>query len=280
MRRQCAVLGSPIAHSLSPVLHQAAYAWLGLDWSYTAIEVREEGLAGFLDGLDPSWRGLSLTMPLKRTAMPLVDELDQWARASGAVNTVLLDDGRRRGANTDVPGALAAIRERYPAPVHAAEIWGGGATATSVGLALAEAGCRMLRLVVREPSRATETTTALGAAVPDLAVEVLRFDDVLAGAVGTAPDLLVSTVPAEAQSPALLDVRFADGVGPQAVFEVVYHPWPTPLARTAAAAELPLVSGLDLLVHQAALQVGLMTGQAGPVSVMREAGLAALDARG
>lgn len=109
-RRRAAVLGSPIGHSLSPVLHRAAYAALGLDWSYEAIDVDEAGLAGFLDGLDESWAGLSLTMPLKRTVIPLLHGLSPTAAAVDAVNTVLLHgDGRRIGDNTDVAGMVAAL---------------------------------------------------------------------------------------------------------------------------------------------------------------------------
>ena len=131
-RRRCAVLGSPIAHSLSPALHRAAYAELGLDWSYDAVEVTEEGLAAFLDGLDPTWRGLSLTMPLKRAVVPLLDELGPEAELARAANTVLVAEGRRTGHNTDVPGSSAAVRERYDGPVDRAVIVGGGATAASM----------------------------------------------------------------------------------------------------------------------------------------------------
>src|SRR3569832_380166 len=101
--RRCAVLGSPIGHSLSPVLHRAAYAERGRDWSYEALEVVGPGLEPFLARLDPTWRGLSLTMPLKRTVLPLLDEADSWAEVSGGANTVLLEDGRMLGHNTDVP---------------------------------------------------------------------------------------------------------------------------------------------------------------------------------
>ena len=114
-RRRCGVLGDPIAHSLSPVLHRAAYDALGLDWSYDAHRVPSGGLAAFLGGLAEDWRGLSLTMPLKREALPLVDRLSDRARLAGAVNTLLIeDDGTRLGDNTDLPGAAAAIRERTP----------------------------------------------------------------------------------------------------------------------------------------------------------------------
>src|SRR3954452_17646987 len=119
---RCAVLGSPIAHSLSPALHRAAYAELGLDWSYDAIEVDSAGLEAFVAGLGADWRGLSLTMPLKRTVMPLLDEAEAWAEASGAANTVVLDEGRLLGHNTDIPGAVAALVESGAGPLRTAVV--------------------------------------------------------------------------------------------------------------------------------------------------------------
>ena len=164
MTTRCAVLGSPIGHSLSPVLHRAAYAELGLDdWTYDGVVVDAAGLAGFLDGLDGSWRGLSLTMPLKRVVIPMVDSLDTWTRLSGVANTVLLGDERRLGFNTDIPGAMAALVERTSAPLESAVVLGGGATATSALLALVELGCTNARLLVRDPSRAEETVAVVAA---------------------------------------------------------------------------------------------------------------------
>ncbi|MGD9960207.1 shikimate dehydrogenase [Nocardioides sp.] len=267
MTTRCAVLGDPIAHSLSPVLHRAAYAELGLDWTYEAIRVASGGLGDFLDGLDDSWRGLSLTMPLKRELVPLADELTATARLAAAANTLVLDDGRRVAHNTDVPGASAAIREHHAGPLGRATILGGGATATSVGLALADLGCTEITVMARSAERAEETLR-LVAGHP--AAPQVRYVD-LAGP-GDATDLLVSTIPAEAQDQALVE-RWRDA---PVVFDVLYHPWPTPLAAAAQASGRTLVSGLDLLVHQAALQVALFTGHAVPVEVLRTAGNAAL----
>lgn len=265
LRYRCAVLGSPIAHSLSPTLHRAAYRAVGLDWSYQAYEVRRDGLAAFLEGLDETWRGLSLTKPLKRTVVPLVDELSDRARQAQTVNTVVFEDGRRIGHNTDIPGAVAAIRERHFGSVTSAIVLGGGATAASMLLALADLGCSRVSLVVREPSRATETLKA-AARHPDApTVDVRRFDD----PIGEPADLLVSTIPASAQTAEV--VALAAGVA--AIFDVLYDPWPTPLAGYALTEGLPLTSGLDLLVHQAALQFTLMTGLAdAPLTTMRRAG--------
>ena len=271
LTRRCGVLGDPVAHSLSPVLHRAAYAELGLDWTYDAHRVPSGGLGELLAGLGAEWRGLSLTMPLKREALPLVDRLTDRARLAGAVNTLVLeDDGTRTGDNTDLPGAVAAIRERTSAPLATATILGGGATATSVGLALADLGVREIALAVRDEARAADTLAALRGhpAAPDVLVTSLG-----GGPTGFAADVVVSTIPAAAQTPELV-ARCADV---PVVFEVLYDPWPTPLVT--AAAGRTVVGGLDLLVHQAVLQVELFTGRTVAVDVLRDAGERALAAR-
>jgi shikimate dehydrogenase len=271
LTRRCGVLGDPVAHSLSPVLHRAAYAELGLDWTYDAHRVPSGGLGELLARLGAEWRGLSLTMPLKREALPLVDRLTDRARLAGAVNTLVLeDDGTRTGDNTDLPGAVAAIRERTPAPLATATILGGGATATSVGLALADLGVREIALAVRDEARAADTLAALRGhpAAPDVLVTSLG-----GGPTGFAADVVVSTIPAAAQTPELV-ARCADV---PVVFEVLYDPWPTPLVT--AAAGRTVVGGLDLLVHQAVLQVELFTGRTVAVDVLRDAGERALAAR-
>lgn len=268
---RCAVLGSPIAHSLSPALHRAAYEHLGLPWTYDAVTVDETGLEGFLAGLDDSWRGLSLTMPLKRAVVPLVESLDRWSQLSGVVNTVLLDSGRRLGFNTDLPGAMAALEERVDGTLRSAAVIGGGATATSVLLALLERGCTTVRVLVRDPARAQETAAAVTAHPSGPAVTVSTIAD--AGVLDV--DVVVSTVPAQAQTSELL----AACAAVPTVFEVVYDPWPTPLAAAAQRTGSQLVSGLDLLAHQALLQVDLMTGEAVPVELIRESGRAELARR-
>ncbi|MCW2786290.1 MAG: shikimate dehydrogenase [Marmoricola sp.] len=268
--RRCAVLGSPIDHSLSPVLHRAAYAELGLRWTYEAIEVEERELARFVNGRNASWRGLSLTMPLKRTVMPLLDGRDHWAEISGAANTVVFDGGRRMGHNTDIPGAVAALESRVPGPFTSAVVLGGGATAASMLIALGELGCEQARLLVREPSRALETIEAVG--------RFERGPEITVGTLGDpvgAADLVVSTIPAAAQTPWM--VQSADEC--PVVFEVLYDPWPTPLAAAALVSGRMLVSGLDLLIHQAAIQVELMTEHPAPMAAMRAAGEGALAAR-
>ena len=272
---RCAVLGSPIGHSLSPVLHREAYDALGLDWDYEAHVVTEDTLEAFLGRLDGSWRGLSLTMPLKRAVLPLLDSISERARQAGGANTVVLADGRRSGHNTDVPGISAALRERYDGPVTRAVVLGGGATAASAVLGLADLGCRHVTLLVRDAGRAAATVAAAGRHPDGPVVDVrpLGSPDVRTG---LRADVLVSTIPVAAQAPEVVGLLEDVTV----VFDVLYDPWPTPLAVAAERAGRTVVSGLDLLVHQAVLQVGLMTGLPGaPLEAMREAGRRALEER-
>jgi shikimate dehydrogenase len=243
-----------VAHSLSPTLHRAAYPLLGLGWEYDAVPVGAGRLAGFLDGLDGSWRGLSLTMPLKREALALAAGVTtDRARLAGGVNTLVLERGRAvRADNTDLPGAVAAVRERYDGPVTAGTVVGGGATAASTGLALCELGARRVRLLARSPERAAEAAAAVAAHPSGPRVEVLP----LAGTPVTG-EVVVSTVPAAAQDDDLVGRCSAAPV----VFEALYDPWPTPLAAAAVRSGRVLVGGLDLLVHQAVLQLELFSGR-------------------
>ena len=267
---RCGVLGDPVEHSLSPVLHRAGYAEAGLDWEYDAHRVPAGGLAGFVGRLGAEWRGLSVTMPLKREVPALAAELSDAVRVSRAANTLVrLADDTWAADNTDIAGARAALLERGVDRVAGATVLGGGATAASVGLALCELGARRLQLLVRSPERVGATLTTLRSHPAAAEVTVGRLDD-------PAPvggEVLVSTVPAAAQDPSLLE-RCA---GAPVIFEVLYDPWPTPLA--ASAGSRVLVGGLDLLVHQAALQFALFTGLPAPVEAMRSAGQHALERR-
>lgn len=266
------VVGDPIAHSLSPVLHRAGYDALGIPARYDAVRVPEGTLASYVAGLGPEWRGLSVTAPLKREALALAATVTERATLAGGANTLRRADGADGGwvaDNTDLPGAVAAIRERYDGPASVATIIGAGATAASTGLALAELGVRTIRLLARDPGRAGETVAALSRDAR-LEVDVLPLEG--AGVVG---EVVVSTIPVAAQDDALV----AATLGASVVFEVVYDPWPSPLARAAQERGQALVSGLDLLVHQAVLQFAMFTGHNGPLESMRKAGEAALAAR-
>jgi shikimate dehydrogenase len=251
LQRRAGVLGSPIGHSLSPVLHRAAYAALGLQgWTYDAFDVTEDRLAGFLADLDPTWVGLSLTMPLKAAVLPLLDGASPLVEAVGAANTVLLRDGRRLGENTDVPGMVAALAAAGVAAVPAAAVLGGGATARSALAALAGVTGEVT-VYVRTPVRADALAATAEAVGLRLAVRHWS-----AASDGLSAPLVVNTTTAGAADTLVTAVPASVGT----LFDVLYDPWPTPLAAAWAARRATVVDGLDLLVRQAVLQVGLMTG--------------------
>jgi len=269
--RRAAVLGSPVAHSLSPVLHRAAYQALGLSgWAYDAYEVPEVDLPHFLQGLDDSWAGLSLTMPLKAAVLPLLDVVAPVVQTVGAANTVLLSGGRRSGDNTDVPGIVTALAEQGVRRVSSVAVLGGGATARAA-LAAAASVTDSCTVYSRSDRRATAleaTADAVG-----LALAVGSWDDATEA---LAAPLVVNTTPAGAADVLAQDLPSDVGT----LFEVLYDPWPTPLAAAWAQRGGTVVDGLDLLVHQAVLQVGLMTGAAvdvpGLADLLRAAGRRAL----
>ncbi|KOG50367.1 shikimate dehydrogenase [Streptomyces decoyicus] len=271
--RRAAVLGSPIAHSLSPVLHRAAYRELGLsEWTYDRHEVGEAALPAFMEHLDATWAGLSLTMPLKRAVIPLLDEISATAASVEAVNTVVLTaDGRRLGDNTDIPGMLAALRERGVRQVERASVLGAGATASSALAALSRICTGEVTAYVRSRARADEMRgwgERLG-----VTVRTAAWED--AAAAFEAP-LTIATTPAGTTDALAAAVPERPGT----LFDVLYEPWPTTLATAWAARGGAVVGGLDLLVHQAVLQVEQMTGRSpAPLAAMRTAGEAALAAR-
>lgn len=271
--RRAAVLGSPIAHSLSPVLHRTAYQELGLaSWTYDRFEVDEAGLPAFFETLGPEWAGLSLTMPLKRAVIPLLDEISETAASVDAVNTVVrAEDGRRVGDNTDIPGMVAALREHGIDKVDAAAVLGAGATASSALAALSRICPGEITVYVRSEARATEMRQ--WAERLDVAVRIADWAD--AEQALRAP-LVISTTPAGVTDALARSVPER----PAALFDVLYDPWPTDLAARWSAYGGAVVSGLDLLVHQAVLQVEQMTGLApAPLDAMRKAGERALAAR-
>jgi len=275
-RRGAAVLGSPIAHSLSPVLHRAAYEQLGYsDWSYEAVECGEDALPETLRSLEAAGlAGVSLTMPLKRAVMPMLARTDRVAADVGAANTVLFGgvEGDWYGANTDVPGMVSALRAEGVMAIASAMVLGGGATAASAFAALAPLGAAVTVYARRpEPAAAELAEVAMRVGVP--APDVQPFE-LAAPRLGEA-ELVVSTTPAGATDGLVVDLP---GSLPGVLFDVVYAPWPTVLAAAWSARDGVVIGGLDLLVEQAALQVELMTGHMPDVGIMRNAGMLALGA--
>jgi len=264
--RRAAVLGSPISHSLSPALHRAAYAALGLNWHYEAIEVDEAGLPAFLAGLDGSWAGLSLTMPLKEAVIELLAEIDEVAAATNAVNTVLPSSNGWRGTNTDVYGIVAALTHAgLPAAPTVGLILGAGATARSAVAAMAQLGVRRLLISARRPAAAESLLPVAGAFGLDAALV-----DWTCGSSAPTRDLqhlqvTVSTVPGDAGAAWQTFGRRSTG----ALLDASYHPWPTPLSGAWAGSVI--ASGRQMLLWQAVEQVHLMTGMPPPVQAMAAA---------
>jgi len=281
---RAAVLGHPVTHSLSPTLHRAAYAAMGLSgWRYDAVDVTVEALPGFVAGLDATWAGLSLTMPLKQTVLPLLDHIESLADVVGAVNTVLVQGGGRRpvlvGANTDVYGIVTAMQERLPtsagtpsgrpaagALVRTAAVLGAGATAASTLAALAQLGCPTPVVYVRSLGR----SGALVRAAHRMGVEPRYASlDTAAEEIGRA-DLVVSTLPAHAADSVAAAMAAASGVR-GVLLDVVYEPRPTALSLAWERAGGVVVGGERMLLHQASEQVRLMTGHVAPVDAMERA---------
>ena len=258
--RRAAVLGRPIAHSLSPVLHNAAYLSLGLDWTFDRIETGVDELAGVLDAR-PNWAGFSLTMPLKRAGFELAAQRAPRAHVVGAANTLLPCAGGWRADNTDVAGVLGAVAEAGAVP-ETVTILGAGGTAQAVIAAAAELGLREVAVLVRDTTRTAEVSATAQRAGVSVSVATLGLDAAALGA-----DLVVSTLPPGAADP-LAAAAWRPG---QIVLDAVYANWPTTLASAAAENGVRVLSGALMLLHQAIVQVELMTGHAAPATAMRQA---------
>jgi shikimate dehydrogenase len=241
------VWGDPIAHSRSPQLHAAAYEVLGLDWSYGLRRVDEASFAAEFADLDDSWRGLSLTMPLKGVAFAAAATRDRPAELTGAVNTLLLDPAGTRGFNTDVGGIVRALADDGITDIARARIVGAGATATSALVALSELGVREVDVVARRPE-AVATLTELGRRI-GMAVRVSPFT----ASGHSAVPLTIATLPGDAPiADAAADALAGSG---GLLLDVVYGHWPTALSAAWERAGYPARSGLGMLLHQALLQV-------------------------
>ncbi|GAB3563478.1 shikimate dehydrogenase [Amycolatopsis endophytica] len=264
--RKAAVLGKPVAHSLSPVLHGAAYEALGLTgWTYERVEVDAAGLPVFVRGLGPEWAGLSVTMPGKRAALEYADEATPVAVAAGAANTLVRTESGWLADCTDVDGVAGALRCAGGfTGGDTGVILGAGGTAAATVVAFASRGIRRAVLVVREPARARETVDAAGRA--GIEADVRRWADADFGELAADSAVLVNTVP-----PSAVEDLAAELAGAPCVLDVIYHPWPTPLAEAVAARGGQAATGLDMLLHQAFRQVEHFTGSPAPREAMRDA---------
>lgn len=246
MTIRCAVLGSPISHSLSPTLHMRAYRELGIQGSYTAIDVPSGHLEKFISALDESWTGFSLTMPLKEEVLAIASDVGSLAQQTNSANTLIRNPRGWQAESTDVPGFVDALSAAGFSKFSTIAILGSGATARSAVAAFDNAGVAITvihRSSQREPHMAAAAKKAnlnflpWGSKIPDV-------------------DLLINTTPSR-----VADVYASNIVAHGVFFEALYNPWPTQLLTSWRQNGGESVDGLDLLVHQGLYQIELMTGQ-------------------
>ena len=283
MTLRAAVLGHPISHSKSPALHRAAYAHLGVALDYSAVDVTEDALPAFMARVredvraGESWRGLSVTMPLKSGMVREVDEVRGVARDLGVINTVAFErpaPGDTAGAtrligyNTDVAGIVNALRHAGAASAPTAVVLGGGGTSAAAIAALKELGAPDADIFVRDVTRAAEARAA--AAALGLPIRVLPLAGAAAAVAGA--DVVISTLPPRAADPLAGDLveRFAHRAArpsrktaaprPGVLLDVAYDPWPSRIASAWQEAGGTVIPGLEMLIYQAVEQVRHFTG--------------------
>jgi shikimate dehydrogenase len=262
--RRAAVLGIPIEHSLSPVIHNAGYAAAGLvGWTYERIECSIAALPEVVADLGPEWAGLSLTMPLKEAGLAVAQEVAPVAAALGACNTLVrLPGGGWRAENTDAPGMVDALARAGVTIAESVAILGAGGTARAALAAAADLKATAVSVHSRRAAAVDELRpVAVSLGLPELDHVAWPSPESVAAA-----DVVVSTLPFGVADE--LDVPWRPMT---TVFDAVYKPWPTPLAASAAAAGCRIVSGLDLLLAQAVHQFEMFTGVRAPVEPMRAA---------
>ncbi len=267
-----AVIGDPVRHSLSPVLHNAAYQYLGLDWDYNARLVTEESLPEFMHNLDAGFKGLSVTSPLKREILEQVNVVDGLAKLVGVANTVVPGGGLLAAFNTDVHGIMETVKP-VAWPTEAAlndgppVVIGTGATAASTLAALASLGHRRVLLLGRHFGGAANAFAA--APTLDLEVEPILLSQVdrAQDAITGAP-LTISTVPPEATGDLAVGLEVREGAS---VLDVTYGQGESPLNAAFSSAGATVLSPLTMLVYQGLAQVKLMTNQEVPFDAVQGA---------
>ncbi|MEB3071890.1 shikimate dehydrogenase [[Mycobacterium] vasticus] len=261
--RKAAVLGSPIAHSRSPQLHLAAYRALGLDgWTYDRIECSAAELPALVAGFSPQWVGVSVTMPGKFAALAFADERTSRAERIGSANTLVRTETGWLADNTDVDGVRGALQSAADVSGTRAIVLGSGGTAPAAVVALAELGVSHISVVARNADKAARLVRlAAELAVP--AAHCALDDQVRLAEVAGAAAVMVSTVPADVAARHTLLLA-----GVPVLLDALYDPWPTPLAAAVSAAGGTVISGLQMLLHQAFTQVELFTGRPAPRAEM------------
>lgn len=258
--KQLFVIGDPVAHSLSPLLHQAMIDQTGAAYRYDVRTVRPEELPAFVRwAKDGGCAGFNVTMPHKEAILPLLDEVDATAASCGAVNTVCIREGRAIGHNTDGTGFLDSLAgQRFYPQGQTVLLLGAGGAAKAVGHALAAAGAGRIIVCARRLERAA----ALAAQLPGCGEGIVLAQDAIQQA-AAACDLLVNATPlGMAGSPAFAGLNFLQAMPPHAVvYDLVYHPRRTALLEAAARQGLRTVGGIDLLIRQAVRAFTFFTGE-------------------
>jgi shikimate dehydrogenase len=269
--RTVGIMGWPVSHSLSPAIHNAAFAALGLDWVYVPLPVHPLQLLAALAGLGAlRFAGANVTMPHKAAVADLIEDLSEDARRLHAVNTIVLDGDRLQGENTDAPGFERFLRmdAGVDPSGRSALIFGAGGAGRACALALARGGASSITVAAREPARVADVAAAIEGIGTD--VHAVSFD----AAVNVHADLIVNATPLGVRQESLP----LPPVGPGTlVVDLLYHPAVTPLQVQARAEGAVAFGGIGLLLHQAALSFELWTGQPPPLEVMSAAALAAMS---
>jgi len=290
LKSELGVIGSPIGHSISPAFQQAALDHAGIKASYLAYDVAASDVGEFVRGLrEPGVMGINITAPHKGAVMPFLDEIDDWATAAGAVNTIVNRQGRLTGHNTDGSGFLRALRDEcgFSPRGRRALVLGAGGSARAVVLALSRDGASGLIIANRTLSKAegmaelAQQNGVVATAIPLELGKIKGVSQVTEAA--QAADLIVNCTsmgmtngPGEGSTPVTKDQIPAAAL----VNDLVYNPRVTPLLREAAAAGAQTLGGIHMLVYQGATAFEMWTGKPAPVAVMLEAALAAMAARG
>ena len=268
--RVAAVLGWPVAHSLSPVIHNAAFAALEMDWTYVALPVEPGAVPAAVAGLQAlGFAGANVTMPHKQAVAEVMDELTEDAARLRAVNTIEVAGGRLIGHNTDAPGFARFLEDDagFDPAGKTAVLFGAGGAARACALAGARAGLTRIVVAHREPARAAPLADALDGFETE--VEAIAFGN----AADASADLVINATPLGAHGEGLPLPK----LGADTLFvDLLYRPAMTPAQQAAKAAGAQAVGGLGLLLHQAALAFELWTGRPAPLEVMSAAAVAAL----
>jgi len=271
--RTVGIIGWPVSHSLSPAIHNAAFAALDLDWAYLPLPVAPGAARGAVAGLRTlGFAGANVTMPHKSDVADVVDTLSEDARRLHAVNTVLIGEDGMTGHNTDTPGFDRFLRRDagFDPAGRSALIFGAGGAGRACALALARAAASRITIVARDPVSTADLRQALDGLSSELVVSA--FED----AAATPADLVVNATPLGADGEQLPLPPIDDST---LVIDLLYHPAITPMQTTARESGAAVFGGLGLLLHQAALSFELWTGHPAPLEVMSAAAVASIAER-